>query len=271
MDNGAPEFESPSRAVRRVLAVIDRLRPSRTSTGRVAFQLRFLIGACLLAALVALGSVVVSVWDGDPVGTVLLGVFLAAILAQLAAIRLGAPVATLTWTVLSTVGVFLVAMALVPRKLLPEQLFWLTLLPLSALVLDGPRADEPKARAPVWPTAIAAVAALGAGALIVTAHQVGLTLGRPVVPSAPWSSALNFALFLFSVFGLVSLYAVSAREAQVELNRLRRMLSVCAWCRKIQDKDEWLTLEGYMTRRNQAYLSHGICPACMERHFPQKP
>ncbi|MFN8095450.1 MAG: hypothetical protein U0599_25085 [Vicinamibacteria bacterium] len=267
MNTPAPAFDSRSRAVRAVLAAIDRCRPPQPTAGRAVFQARFLVGACLLATLVALGSVVVSVWDGDPVGTAMLGVFLLAILVQLAALRLGASVAVLTWTLLLTVGAFLVAMALVTRELLPEQLFWLTLLPLCTLVLGGPRADAAEPPAPTWPTGFAVGATLAAGVLVVVAHEVGFTLGRPVEPASPWSSALNFALFLSAVFGLVFLYAVSARETQAELDRLRRMLSVCAWCGRIRDQDDWLTLEGYMTRRNQALLTHGICPSCREQKF----
>ncbi|MFN8090969.1 MAG: hypothetical protein U0599_01850 [Vicinamibacteria bacterium] len=183
MSSLAPELESPSRAVRMVLAVIDRCRPPRPTAGRVAFQLRFLIGACLLATVVALGSVVVSVWDGDPVGTAMIGVFLAAILVQLAALRLGASVAVLTRTLLLTVGAVLVAMALVTRELLPEQLFWLALLPLCAVVLEGPRADEAGAPGPVLPTALAVWATLAAGVFVVAAHVLGLTLDARSRPS----------------------------------------------------------------------------------------
>lgn len=37
---------------------------------------------------------------------------------------------------------------------------------------------------------------------------------------------------------------------------------VCAWCRRIRNKEKWMTLEDYFVARYQFAFSHGICPDC---------
>jgi hypothetical protein len=57
-----------------------------------------------------------------------------------------------------------------------------------------------------------------------------------------------------------------------EVRTLRGLLSVCGWCRKIQtDGDGWVPLERYVASRTEASFTHGICPACMDRHFGEPP
>ena len=66
-----------------------------------------------------------------------------------------------------------------------------------------------------------------------------------------------------SIAGLLTIHDVALRKSEVELDMLRSMLSVCAWCRRIHDDDEgWIAMERYMTRHKGASLTHGICPEC---------
>ena len=42
-------------------------------------------------------------------------------------------------------------------------------------------------------------------------------------------------------------------------------------CKSIRnDKGFWETLEDYVSRHSEAEFSHGICPSCLERHFPDQ-
>jgi len=53
------------------------------------------------------------------------------------------------------------------------------------------------------------------------------------------------------------------RAAEAEVESLRDLLPMCAWCRKIRDDEQlWLGLEEYFTRHSNTRFSHGICPEC---------
>lgn len=53
------------------------------------------------------------------------------------------------------------------------------------------------------------------------------------------------------------------RAAEAEVDTLRDLLPMCAWCRKIRDDEQlWLGLEEYFTRHSNTRFSHGICPDC---------
>lgn len=55
--------------------------------------------------------------------------------------------------------------------------------------------------------------------------------------------------------------------ALAEVKELRGILPICSYCKNIRDdKNYWETVEGYITRHSDASFSHGICPACFEKH-----
>ncbi len=55
-------------------------------------------------------------------------------------------------------------------------------------------------------------------------------------------------------------------EDITELVRLRALMPICAWCRRIRDDSEyWQTLESYLKTHHAVDCSHGICPECLER------
>jgi len=57
--------------------------------------------------------------------------------------------------------------------------------------------------------------------------------------------------------------------ALAEVNRLQGILSICASCKKIRQEDgEWKILEMYISERSDASFSHGICPECRTKLYP---
>lgn len=55
---------------------------------------------------------------------------------------------------------------------------------------------------------------------------------------------------------------------QHEVRQLEGLLPICSYCKRIRDEgDQWSQMEVYVTRRTEAQFSHGICPACYERHL----
>ncbi len=56
------------------------------------------------------------------------------------------------------------------------------------------------------------------------------------------------------------------RRAREEIQELRNLVPVCAWCRKIRnDEGGWETIEQYIQEHGGSKVSHGICPDCIGR------
>ncbi len=56
---------------------------------------------------------------------------------------------------------------------------------------------------------------------------------------------------------------------QEELKVLKGLLSICASCKMIRDKQgNWTPIEEYIRGHSEAEFSHGICPECQKEHFP---
>lgn len=56
------------------------------------------------------------------------------------------------------------------------------------------------------------------------------------------------------------------------LNRIKFLegfLPICLHCKKICKKDVWTSLEEYVSDHSEALFSHGVCPDCLEKHYPE--
>ena len=59
------------------------------------------------------------------------------------------------------------------------------------------------------------------------------------------------------------------QEALARVNTLTGLLPMCASCRKIRDKEgQWHSLETYVRSHTHADFSHGICPDCRRKLYP---
>jgi PAS domain S-box-containing protein len=59
------------------------------------------------------------------------------------------------------------------------------------------------------------------------------------------------------------------KEALAKVRTLSGLLPICAHCKKIRDDHGyWTRIESYISAHSQAEFSHGICPDCVERTFP---
>ncbi len=58
-------------------------------------------------------------------------------------------------------------------------------------------------------------------------------------------------------------------RALAEVNTLRGILPICAECKKIRDEDgAWHPVESYMSSHTRAEFSHGLCPECAKKLYP---
>ncbi|MDP1677604.1 MAG: HAMP domain-containing protein [Bacteroidota bacterium] len=55
----------------------------------------------------------------------------------------------------------------------------------------------------------------------------------------------------------------------IKVKTLSGLLPICASCKKIRDdKGSWNVLEQYIHDHSEAKFSHGLCPECAQRYFP---
>jgi hypothetical protein len=46
------------------------------------------------------------------------------------------------------------------------------------------------------------------------------------------------------------------------LRFLEGLVQICAWCRRVNVGDEWVSVEQYLTLEHDLQSTHGICPNC---------
>lgn len=60
------------------------------------------------------------------------------------------------------------------------------------------------------------------------------------------------------------------RDALEQIKTLRGIVPICSSCKKIRDdKGYWSQVEAYISRHSDATFSHGICPDCLHRLYPE--
>jgi len=60
------------------------------------------------------------------------------------------------------------------------------------------------------------------------------------------------------------------QKALAEVKTLSGFLPICASCKKIRDdKGYWNQIEAYISEHSKAKFSHGICPECSEKLYPE--
>ena len=61
------------------------------------------------------------------------------------------------------------------------------------------------------------------------------------------------------------------QKALSEIKTLRGILPLCSYCNKIRnDKGCWERVDVYIHKYSEADISHGICPNCMKKYFPEE-
>jgi PleD family two-component response regulator len=56
-----------------------------------------------------------------------------------------------------------------------------------------------------------------------------------------------------------------------QVQQLEGLINICSYCKRIrQDNNVYEMIEEYIEKHSQAVFSHGICPECALKHFPQK-
>jgi len=73
------------------------------------------------------------------------------------------------------------------------------------------------------------------------------------------------ALEMLLILGVWFLVAASTRRVLDRMRRLEDFLKVCAWCRRIEYRGHWISLERFLQQGFDTPTTHGICQECLER------
>ena len=59
-------------------------------------------------------------------------------------------------------------------------------------------------------------------------------------------------------------------EALSQVKTLRGLFPLCAYCKKVRDdRGYWNQIEAYVAEHSHADFSHGICPECAQKYYPE--
>jgi hypothetical protein len=119
-------------------------------------------------------------------------------------------------------------------------------------------------------------------AVVASVLTIGAYFYKPAVPEM-WKVLFNRSLSLIAI-GITAILglqrkniltaweeALRDREMAIEkLKILSGLLPICASCKKIRDdQGYWNDVAGYISEHSEAEFSHGICPACAEKLYPE--
>jgi hypothetical protein len=63
---------------------------------------------------------------------------------------------------------------------------------------------------------------------------------------------------------------VKLQDALNEVQLLKGLLHICANCKRIKDEEEqWQVLEVYLQAHSEAKFTHGLCPDCLRKLYPE--
>lgn len=82
-----------------------------------------------------------------------------------------------------------------------------------------------------------------------------------------WRESLVESIIIILTGGLIINFTVKLfRKMKV----LEGILPICSSCKRIRDKKgNWFQFESYISNRSEAEFTHGICPECAMKLYPE--
>ena len=66
------------------------------------------------------------------------------------------------------------------------------------------------------------------------------------------------------------LLIVELKKALAEIKNLSGLLPICSHSKQVRDdKGYWSKIESYISAHSDAQFSHGICPECAKKYYPE--
>lgn len=89
----------------------------------------------------------------------------------------------------------------------------------------------------------------------------------PVVSEMKFRAML---VLLANIATIIANMGLSRLESRIKLKEISGLLPICSNCKKIRDdKGYWEQIETYIRNHSKAEFSHGLCPECAKRIYPE--
>lgn len=97
------------------------------------------------------------------------------------------------------------------------------------------------------------------------------------IAATSWQGVSFFAFMVCNILIMVGLISINGKRlendlasADEEIKSLQGIIPVCASCNRVRDDQGfWQNVETYLKDHTGAELSHGICPECLEKLYPE--
>jgi len=106
---------------------------------------------------------------------------------------------------------------------------------------------------------------------IVTGLEAGADdyLAKPFDPSE-LRARVEVGRRMIEMQDILSAKMAELSQAFDQIKTLRGIIPICAGCKKIRDdQGYWNQVEVYVRDHTEAKFSHGLCPECLERLYPE--
>ncbi len=89
------------------------------------------------------------------------------------------------------------------------------------------------------------------------------------VPTS-WEQRKGEMIFEAIIYAMiVFLAAFYYKRLKDRTSILEGLLSICSSCKKIRQDKDWVVLEEYISSHSLADFSHGLCPECIRKLYPE--
>jgi hypothetical protein len=164
--------------------------------------------------------------------------------------------------------------SLTPAEIRRTQLMPFYLVALAACILFLDCISGPQFQFPILYTVPVLLAAWYRGCVYGYSLAVVMPLVRFFMravwqePSSLTEALANLVIRLF-VLVLVAFLVEQAARRTREVKVLRGFFRVCSHCRRIHTPEKtWVQMERYISEHSETAFSHGICPECVKKHYP---
>ncbi len=99
------------------------------------------------------------------------------------------------------------------------------------------------------------------------------------IASLYWNWGIRLVAFIVIALTLARLHRTLSEERRLrsevehalhEVKRLRGLLPICSSCKRIRnDEGSWEQIELYVREHSDAEFTHGLCPECMRKLYPE--